>query len=121
MTAQEENLLENVEGEQYRSADGQHVVVSVRTGTVADFHRYMLSVYDAKTAQKVATIRSHVAIIPIAVVGEQVIFESSPYSRRLNDEIVDKPLTIHVVDAKRNEVIWSRPVRDTTYQGPLPP
>jgi hypothetical protein len=121
VVAQEDNLLDNVQGEQYRSADGQHVVVSVRTGTVADFHRYILSVYEAKTARKVAVIKSHVAIIPIAVVGERVVFESSPYVRRANDQLVENPLTIHVVDAKRNEVIWSRQVRDTTYQGPLPP
>ena len=113
--------LKDVAGEQYRSVDGRHVIGSVQTGEITNFHRYTLSIYDAESAQKIAQIRSHAAILPMVVVDDYVVFESSPYTRRLRGELVDRPLMLNVVDRKSNKAIWSRPIRDTSYQGPLPP
>lgn len=113
--------LKEVAGEQYRSADGRHVIGSVQTGEITDFLRYTLSIYDAESAEKVAEVRSHVAILPMVVIDDYVIFETSPYTRRIKGELVDRPLMLRVVDRKSSKPIWSRPIRDTSYQGPLPP
>lgn len=113
--------LKDIAGEQYRSVDGRHIVSVVRTGKGLDWDRYTLSIHERQTGNRIGQIKSHVTFVPLVVAGNYVVYQTSPSQRRVSGRIVEEPLSIRVDALKDGAEVWSRPVRDTSYRGPLPP
>jgi hypothetical protein len=117
----EDEQLPNIEGDQFRSVDDRHIVGSVRAKDSREWNRYTLAIYDRATGERVGQLKSHLAIVPLMVVGDRIVYEDSPYTRRKDDKLVDEPLKLRVARLETGEELWSRPIRDTSYKGPMPP
>lgn len=113
--------LKQVEGEQFRSLDGRHVVGSVRTGKPGDRYRYTLAVYERESGNRLGQFQTQLAIVPLVVVDNFVVYESAPNTQLVNGKLVDEPLTVQVANLEKGERVWARPIRDTSYRGPMPP
>jgi hypothetical protein len=112
--------LKGLPDQQYASVDGRHVLVSAK-GEDDAWQRYTLSVYDRDTGNKLGQFKSHLAAVQFYVSDKQVVFETGPYARRIDDQLKEEPLKVRLVDLQTGEERWSRPVRDTAMRGPFPP
>jgi hypothetical protein len=106
---------------QFVSRDGRYVAISERTGNDPQLNKYTVRVYDSQSKAKVAEFQAQLAIVPFAVVGNQLVYEQSPYYQRAGDGQIEVPRTVKVLDLSSGKELWNTPVRDVTYRGPFPP
>jgi hypothetical protein len=113
--------LPDVSGPQFLSADGDHVLSSERIADDRVWEKYLWSIYDRRTRDRIGEFRTYVSVAPFFISDSQVIYETSPYTRQVKGDLLEEPLKIRAVDLSTAQQVWSRPIRDTTYLGPLPP
>jgi hypothetical protein len=106
---------------QFLSADGRHVLTSERIGDDRVWEKYLLTISERETGQRVGSFRSHLSTVSFFVTDSQVVYETGPYSRRSKSGVVEEPLKIRAVDLRNGQEAWSQEVRDTTFRGPFPP
>ncbi len=106
-------------GPQFLSADGQHIMVSDRRNGQR-FNRYLLAIFD-RDATPLGELPSATSVVPFFVSDSQIIFTAGPSVRREGGKLVAEGLQLRSADLKTGKPIWSRPIRDTKYRGPLPP
>jgi len=113
--------LPGVPEPQFVSADGRHILSSQRVADDPEWDKYLWTIYDHQTGQRVGELRTHVRYAPFFVTGSHVVYQAGPYARRVNGRIIEEPLQIRAIDLSTGQRLWSHPVRDITDQGPLPP
>jgi hypothetical protein len=115
------NRLRDVSGPQILSADGRHILTSTRTGDDRVWEKYTLAVHERGTGKRLGEFKSHVAVVPFFVTDSQVVYETAPYTRRTDAGLAEEPAKLRAVDLQTGKELWSRPVRETAYRGPVPP
>ena len=113
--------LPGVPEPQILSADGRHVLSSERVADDSVWEKYLWTIYDRSTGEPVGEFRTFQSVAPFVVSDGQVIYETPPYARQVQGNVMEEPLMIRAVDLSTSEEVWSREVRDTTYRGPYPP
>lgn len=118
--------IPDVEGRQFRSVDGQYVLVSERVADGREWNRYSWRIFSKATGERLGELRAPVSYSPFTVVGSTVggstlIYSTPPNQRRIDDEFVAEPLTLRGVSLSNGVEQWTRALRDTEYRGPLPP
>lgn len=103
------------------SIDGRHTLKSKLIGNDKIWNKYQWTIIDNETGKQVVQLKSHLSQTAFFVVDSHIIFETGAYVRRTKSGMVNKPLMVRAVDLTSGEQVWSRPVRDTAYQGTLPP
>jgi outer membrane protein assembly factor BamB len=103
------------------SADGRHIVVTRRTGDERTRNKYTLTVYDVSSGERLGEIKSHMPAISFFVQGSLFVAETKPYTWRTSSGLEEQPLKLRADELKTGEELWSQPIRDTTYRGPVPP
>jgi hypothetical protein len=102
----------------YESADGRHVLVSEMVADDRDWEKYRWSLFERATGRKLGEVRSFVSFAPFVVRDSVLVFETTPYVRAGRDE---EPAKLRGVDPQTGEELWSVPVRETVWRGPVPP
>ena len=113
--------LPGVPEPQILSADGRHVLSSERVADDSVWDKYLWTIYDRSTGEPVGQFRTFQALAPFVVADGQVIYDTPPYARQVQGNVVEEPLQIRAVDLSTGQEVWSEEVRDTTYRGPYPP
>ena len=113
--------LADVPKPQFVSADGNHILSSKRIADDPEWNKYLWTVYDRNTRERVGEFRTHLRYAPFFVKDARVIFQTPPYARRTDAGFVEKPPQIEAVDLKSGERLWAHAVRDTVDRGPRPP
>ena len=113
--------MAGIEGAQFLSVDGRHILVSRPVGEETAWEQYELTVYARDTKERSGAFKSHVAAVRFIVTDATAIYESQPYARQTGQALVEEPLKIRAVDLKTGNELWSRQVRDTSFVGPFPP
>jgi hypothetical protein len=103
------------------SVDGRHAVVSERLTEEDGGNRYRLTFYDRASGTRLGEMRSRLPLLPFVISGSRVIFETRAFARRSGLEMIQEPRSLRAVDLATGTEVWRRPVRETTYRGPLPP
>jgi hypothetical protein len=111
--------LAGVEGRQFLSADGRHVLVSRSLGARELLDRYEWSVY-TRAGDLVGTVKSSRSAAPFLVSGSSLLFEASPYFIA-GENPVDEPLRVVSIDLATGVTSWTKAVRSTDFAGPFPP
>ena len=111
--------LAGVEGRQFLSADGRHVLVSRSLGARELVDRYEWSVY-TRAGDLLGTVKSSRSAAPFLVSGSSLLFEASPYFVAGEDSI-DVPLRVVSVDLATGVTSWTKAVRTVDFAGPCPP
>ncbi len=114
-------LVPGVPEPQFLSADGRHVLHSARVDDDTVWDKYLWTIFERGTGQKLGQLRAHVRFAPFFVNADQVVYQTEPYTRRIGAELVDEPVRIRAVNLQTGAPVWSREIRDITDREPPPP
>ena len=106
---------------QFRSADGRHVMNPERVADDTAWDKYVWTVYDAGSGERVGQAKSHVRYAPFFVVDKLLVTVSGPELRQTDQGAVEEPLQIKALDLSTGQVAWTQPIRDTVNRLPPPP
>ena len=106
---------------QFISADGKHVMHPERTADDTVWDKYVWTVYDAGSGERLGQVKSHVRYAPFFVTGTLLVTTSGPELRQTEQGAVEEPLQIKALDLTTGEVAWTQPIRDTANRLPPPP
>ncbi len=115
------SLGESTDPMQRLSADGRHLMKSRLIGNAEQWEKYQWLIFDVASGDEVGKHQSPWSQVPFIVVGNQLVYQSTPFRRRVGSEMVVAGPEVHVIDLRSHNEIWARPVRDTAYRGPFPP
>jgi hypothetical protein len=103
------------------SSDGRYLVRGRRVKDEKEAY-YLWQVIDRNTEKTVAEFHNPSAIFAPFFIREGVLYyETKPsIGQRATDDVV-LPLHIRAVELSTGKEIWTRPFRDTSQRGPLPP
>jgi len=105
-------------GREFTSADGRHVIITELVADERVWEKYLWTVLDRATREKVGEMRSHFSVAPFYVNESTLIYVTEPFGR---DDKGREPLRLRAVDLKTGREAWYADLRDTEYRGPLPP
>lgn len=108
-------------GEQFLAADGRHLLVSERIADDHSWLQYRWTVYERATGRRLGELQASRSRADFTVVAGRLLYLSLPSLRRDGDQLRDDPLAVRAVDLASGQELWSRPLRDTSYDGPFPP
>ena len=118
----EQILFEGRPLAQLFSANRQYLLVSSQTDqNPVGWDRYLWSVFSLESGELVGTMHYHRSGDHFFVLGSTLFHLSRPFGRRVGDEWIEEPLKLRAVDLGSGTVLWSIPLRDTSYRGPRPP
>ena len=106
---------------QFRSADGKHVMHPEQVADDTVWDKYVWTVYDAGSGERLGQVKSHVRFAPFFVTGTLLVTTSGPELRQTEQGAVEEPLRIKALDLTTGELAWTQPVRDTANRLPPPP
>lgn len=118
--------LAGIDGRQFLSADGRHVLGSVRgpAGQVRTGHRWTL--FDRQSGETVGTAMVPVSARPFVVRDGVLVLVTPPrYYRAATgsgaaDDWAIESYTVRGIDLRTGAERWAREVRDAEYRGPVP-
>lgn len=113
--------IDGVPGEQFYSADGRHVLVSERIADDSVWEKYRWSIHSLDSGERLNDVFHHLSRVAFVVIGSTFVYESPAFLRRLGEDWIDAPLELRAIDLSTGSEIWTRPLRDTLYRGPMPP
>lgn len=113
--------IENVNGVQWLSADGGHVMVSERIADDRVWEKYRWTLYERSSKQRLGEVLDHFSTAAFFVTGKTLVYLAHPYERLSGKKMEAKELRLRAMDLSTGFEIWQREVRDTSYRGPMPP
>lgn len=110
------------EGRQFLSRDERHVIVSRRVAAEPARFKYQWTVH-TRQGERVGSLQAETSYSPFMVLDSVLLVESPAGRRRADAQSpwVESPLSVRAVDLVGGTELWSRSIRETRYQGPLPP
>jgi hypothetical protein len=115
-----ESRVADIPEPQFLSADGRHILHSERQADDSVWDKYLWSIYDRNTRERLGQFKTHVSFAPFFVADTKVVYETGPYERRAAAGVIQEPEQIRAVDLRTGDLVWSQPIRDTTSRGPVP-
>jgi len=104
----------------YPSADGRHLLASgPDPASGAGLWRW--AVYDLATGELAGKLVHDSVGARFVVLGTSLVHDAPRQRRRVGDGWVDQPLRLRAVSLATGDVLWTRPVRDPTWWGPMAP
>jgi outer membrane protein assembly factor BamB len=102
---------------QYESSDGNHVLSSERVANDAVFQKYLWTIFDRTSGNRLGEFRSHLSFSPFVVRGLTVFYETTPYIHAGKAE----PAKLRAVNLGTGQESWSVEVRELAFRGAYPP
>ncbi|MGH9349515.1 MAG: hypothetical protein ACRD26_19865 [Vicinamibacterales bacterium] len=104
---------------QLRSADGQHLLRSQRSGDPLGPAPYRWTVTTA-SGEVVGVVGAATSVAPFVVSGSRLLHVAAASGYRDGDRFVQEPLRLRAVDLASGAQLWTVPVRDTSSVLPPP-
>ncbi len=112
--------LPGVTGDQFRSADADHVLASNPIdGSASDGYRW--TIHAQRDAEALGQLESPYAQAPFVVRGSKLIYRAQAYGALVSGNWVETPTRLVAFDLENARELWSVPIMDHEYRGPLPP
>jgi hypothetical protein len=110
-----------IPGDQFAdSIDGRHIAASEFAGKIEAAEPYRWTIYTRGTFEVVASYMAQTSLAPFVLTEDRVLYMRQPYQRREGGTLHSYPLALVARDAESGRIVWTHPVRDTRYQGPIP-
>jgi hypothetical protein len=106
---------------QMGSADGAHVLVSAPAGGRAPDRAHAWTVVSLATGLAVAAFRAPTGAAPFVVAAGRVLVVEPPLGYRAADGWREEPRRIEAFDTRADRVVWTQPMRNFAYRGPVAP
>ncbi|MEM7350781.1 MAG: hypothetical protein AAF657_08245 [Acidobacteriota bacterium] len=115
--------LDNVggNGPQFLSANGQHVLSSVRIADDRTWSNRRWTIYERVTGRWLGSVEAHRSYADFVVVGTSLIYVALPNLRRDGDHFIEEVLTLRARRLGDGQEQFAHALRDTRYYGPFPP
>jgi hypothetical protein len=113
--------LPGVPGPQFLSADGRHVLSSLRIADDPAWDKYLWTIFERGSGRRIGEMRMHLRYVPFFVEGSRVIYQTPPYERREGSGMRQEPLQLRAAELDSGAEMWHQPVRDTVDRDPPPP
>ena len=113
--------LPGVAEPQYLSADGKHILSSVRVADDTVVEKYQWTIYDRDKKQRLGEFKSQTSFVPFVVAQSRVYFVAQPVVSRTATGLKESPLEMRAVDLNTGSEVWKKAVRNTTVEFPPPP
>lgn len=119
-----DDRLPGVEGRQFLSGDGKHVLASRPNPANDPMTRHDWILFGRETGEALGGFASSVSAAPFVVVKDQVVLETRPQMRATGD--AGRPyerteLSLRSMDLLNGVEVWKVAVRNTAFEGPFPP
>ncbi len=116
----EGRFLDNIEERQFSSISKQYIIASERNADQTAWLRYQWTIYH-NTGRQLGQINHVNSYVPFEVIDDLIIFVTLPSLRyEANNNKIESPLLLQAVSLSSGQTLWSREVKDLTYQGPYP-
>ncbi len=110
-----------IPGDQFAySVDDRHLAASAFAGVIEAAEPYRWTVYERGTFEIAAQFMAQTSLAPFILTGGRVLYLQQPFQRRVGGQLKNHPLALVARDARTGRIVWTRTVRDTRYQGPIP-
>ena len=111
------SVLSNTGGTntKYLSADGKHLLTSQKTNDDLVWDKYTITVTARATGARIGEFKSHVPVVPFYVKNSIIYYITEPYSRRVNNGLLEEPLKLRALNLTTGKELWSQAVKDTNY------
>lgn len=111
--------LSNAAGKQFAAADREHVLISQRDSQSVTAYEW--SIYTT-AGVLLGTLPAHYSRGDFLVFDDAtLVYVQEPFSVREGAEVTESSLQLTAVELTTGNILWTRPLRDTRYQGPYPP
>ena len=113
--------MAGLEGQQYVSADGRHVLASVRDATASVWEGYRWQIYTRDGGKRLGSFAHSASAAPFVVADRSLVFVSQPYFKRQDDDIVAVPMKLRAIDLMSGTEVWTTEVDDSAFRGSYAP
>jgi hypothetical protein len=104
----------------FASADGRHVLASVRTGNDTSAKPYEWTISDRATGAVLGSFAAEVSMSPFTVAGKRLVHVVQPSLVVEGGKLVEKPLRLRALDLATGRELWTREILDTEFRGAIP-
>ncbi len=115
----ESKFLKNLDGRQFKSISGNHILISNMKQTHQIWDKYTWDLYDLK-GQKLGSIDNFTSFRPFVVVSDLLVFVDLANEKLVNDSYESEALSLKAYSLKTSELKWKKEVRNLSYSGPYP-
>jgi len=113
------NLQLDSKARQFKSVNGQHILVSKLKKNTSKWNKYAWDVYD-KSGNLIGSTSHYSSYTPFFVSDNVLIYVNQPNARMINNKWVESPLTLQGISLDSGQPIWDKEVRDLKFKGPYP-
>lgn len=119
MIAIEGKFLQQDEGRQFASLSQNHVLVSQINDNSSTWEKYKWDIYDTNN-QLLGSFLHHNSYRPFEVVGDTVLFVTSPAINAEGNEVIQYPFMVNAYSLSSGTERWTQAVKDHKYNGSMP-
>ena len=112
--------LAGVDGRQFLSADGRHVLASIRNADKSRHARHTWLLHDRQTGERVGTTAQPISASPFLVVDGALVLVTPPQTYPIEGDWAIESIAVRSFDLATGAQLWSKAVRDAEYSGPMP-
>ena len=110
-----------IPGEQFaRSSDRRHIVASTFGGKIEAIEPYRWTVYETGSFEVAAQFIAQTSLAPFVLTDDRILYLRQSFQRRENGKLQNNPPALIARDVESGRIVWTRPVRETRYQGSIP-
>jgi hypothetical protein len=113
------NFLQQDEGRQFASMSRNHVLVSQINDELSIWEKYKWDIYNKKN-QLLGSILHYNSYRPFEVVGDTLLFVTSPAMNAEGDKVMRYPFMVNAYSLTSGNQKWTHEVKDHKFNGPYP-
>jgi len=110
-----------IEGRQFLSADGRHVLVTDTVEAGSSLYRHRWTMYERASGARLGSLPALVSATPFVVIGNTLYHSVPAHTVRKDGKFVENPTSLRAVNLKTGVEAWKMAVLETSFRGPFPP
>lgn len=110
-----------IEGRQFLSADGRHVLVTETIEAGSSLYRHRWTMYERASGARLGSVPALVSATPFVVIGNTLYHSVPAHTVRKDGKFVENPTSLRAVNLKTGVEAWKMAVLETAFRGPFPP
>jgi len=112
-------FLQQDDGRQFASLSRNHVLVSQINDELSIWEKYKWNIYDMNN-QLLGSFLHYNSFRPFEVVGDTVLFVTSPTMNAEGDKVIRHPYMLNAYSLSSGVEKWTHEVKDHKFNGPYP-
>ncbi len=115
----EGKFLSGIDGRQFKSVTGDHILVSGINKDATIWDKYSWDFYDLKGTQLGHMDFAH-SFRPFILIDDLILFVNTPFEKATETTIQSFPLSLNAYSLSSGDLVWNTEVRDFSFTGAFP-